>query len=822
MRKIFIFIIIIAFLLPNMASAEKYRAKGWWHMGLDFIIGVPSYYSYDGRLAIGFPPPYGFGIGTGIEIFGWVGNESATRLCPLSIYYVPYTKWKKHRSFGWFASSIIYSYLSISPWGIEIKGPDAETLEQGRGNCIRLGIGVIRCVPLFGIGLEAGFSSLSYEGKGWNYETYTTSKSSPYIGVNLSILSTYCGFGVKEVLSPYLFATINFSDVKGNENGILESGEKGELVVRALNKGEGTGGTKVRIFMPDPELRQAVEIGKKEISTGKIKPGRGKIIRIPIRAKNNIPTGRYKIICTSTSHKEGHYFKAETWITTKQSVPPYLVFEVTPFDDNEDRFFDAGEMVGFRVNIKNSGRGEAYKVKAYIQNPLGTILKAKSLGSIKPAETKKVLLKFQMPLNTKDGTIDFRIGLEEASGYAPEDKIVPVNTRALKAVVFEEDIAIDDDQIGSSKGDGEGDVDKGEIIELVANIRNRGTSVARGVKTNLLIAQRGIELLSPEAKLGNINPEENKEAILVFTVKKDFAEDKITPKLIISEGTGRFTKQIDLEFEIGKPARVAFPPRPPTFKRPNTFIMVIGINRYENKAIQSLSFAENDAMDFYNVMIEYGGIEHTGSDYLLLGKDATYRNIITRLAEIENMVNKSRDSSYVYIFFSGHGGGCLSENDKRGPYLLPYDVDRTNEVSFQTTSLSVSELKETISRMKAKVFVAVNACYSTAPEGVAALGVRPLTPLIPPNGVIISAADFDQMAYEHKKYRHSIFAYRLLEILKGKKDENRNGWIEVGEIFKWVDEKVNSDAKDLKRITQNPKIWPKKNYANFEVTKVRR
>ncbi|RLA99795.1 MAG: hypothetical protein DRG83_12495 [Deltaproteobacteria bacterium] len=790
-------------------------------------IGISSYdlnhpwwvLSLGGEGAIGWygPPGFAIGIKSALDYIGVGETLRSTWGLPLCISLVPYIRpyflsENKYMAYPIILVSFItpilsadgmaetgkFSFLSLKQYRVEVR------LEwAGAENFC------------FQPGVEIGFAKF--------YDDYDGKVSFIYGGVSLLVgAGTGWQGNVKVIYPPDLIADVWFSDETQNGNNILESGEKGEVVVRVCNNGKGDAdNVKLLLSIPDYEFRNKVELPK-SFSVGKVKAGEYKIIRIPIKAKENLPTGEFKIICTSASHKEGEYFETETYITTKQVVPPYLTFDVVPFDDNQDNCFNAGEIVGFKLSIRNSGRGEAYKVKAFVKNDKGEVLDEEYLGLIKPAEKQDVDLRFQMPLDTKDGVSDFIIGLTEAGGYAPEDKIISVNTSALKAVVFEEDITIDDDMISPSTGDGEGDVDKGETIELRVNIRNRGSSVARGVKATIQIDQEGVELLSPESKVGNINPQESKEAVMVFTVKKDFAESEIRPRLVISEQTGKFTKLRELKFEIGKPQRIPSPPPPRRFKRPNTYALVIGINRYENKAIQPLSYAEKDALEFYNTMIEYGGVEHI---YLLLGKDATHDNIVTRLAEIENMVNRSKDTCFVYIFFSGHGGCCLSETDKRGPYLLPYNVDRTNEIAFQTTSIPISDLKNMISRMKAKVFIAVNACYSTAPEGVAPFAIGRL-PEISSNGVIISAADFDQLAHEYKDYQHSIFAYYLLQALRGETseqiDKNNNGWVEVDEIFNWISKRVDSDAKKLFRVPQNPQIWPKKNYANFKVTKIKK
>jgi len=249
--------------------------------------------------------------------------------------------------------------------------------------------------------------------------------------------------------------------------------------------------------------------------------------------------------------------------------------------------------------------------------------------------------------------------------------------------------------------------------------------------------------------------------------------------------------------------------------RKNTYALVIGVSKYEDPSIPALEYAERDAKAISN-LFKANGIEHI---YTLTGRDATYSNIRTKLYELQNITDKE---SSVYIFFSFHGSPILSKDKQKIiPYLLPYDAKKTNIISLKVGAISISDIKEIIEGMPAKnVIVFINACYSQLPQGAASINVIPIKEITLSNGrFIMTAADSTQLAYEIKRYRHSIFTYRLLEALKGadrEADENQDGWIDVNEAFNWVKEKVLEDAISFKNTRQTPTLIGS---GNFKITR---
>jgi uncharacterized caspase-like protein len=56
--------------------------------------------------------------------------------------------------------------------------------------------------------------------------------------------------------------------------------------------------------------------------------------------------------------------------------------------------------------------------------------------------------------------------------------------------------------------------------------------------------------------------------------------------------------------------------------------------------------------------------------------------------------------------------------------------------------------------------------------------------------IIISASSANEVSQENDQFRHGVFTYYLLEGLKGRADDDGDGLVTVGEVFRYVSRKV--------------------------------
>jgi uncharacterized caspase-like protein len=119
-----------------------------------------------------------------------------------------------------------------------------------------------------------------------------------------------------------------------------------------------------------------------------------------------------------------------------------------------------------------------------------------------------------------------------------------------------------------------------------------------------------------------------------------------------------------------------------------------------------------------------------------------------------------------------------------------------------STALSNNEIADMLKRVKVKRMVTfLDSCYSEA-----TVNRKDQTRSIPigipgqmfagEGRVIISASNGKQQSLELDEYQHGVFTYYLLEGLKGKADKNRDGVIEVDEIWDYVKNQVSETARE--------------------------
>lgn len=105
-----------------------------------------------------------------------------------------------------------------------------------------------------------------------------------------------------------------------------------------------------------------------------------------------------------------------------------------------------------------------------------------------------------------------------------------------------------------------------------------------------------------------------------------------------------------------------------TQMRGDVYAVIIGIGDYLDPKIPDLSFTENDAQGFYDVLTapQYGGVPKN-QVILLLHKDATERNIRKAIGTWLRR-NAGKDDT-VIIYYSGHGAP-----EDKDTYWVTYDT----------------------------------------------------------------------------------------------------------------------------------------------------
>ena len=170
--------------------------------------------------------------------------------------------------------------------------------------------------------------------------------------------------------------------------------------------------------------------------------------------------------------------------------------------------------------------------------------------------------------------------------------------------------------------------------------------------------------------------------------------------------------------------------------------------------------------------------------------------------------NRVEKDDSVFIFYSGHG----APNPRTGEaYLVPYDGDPT---FIENTGYPLKRLYQHLANLPAKeVIVVLDSCFSGAGgRSVVAQGMRPIvtelkSPLIATGKtVVLSASTGQQVSSTYGQKAHGLLTYFLLKGLQGEGDTNKDGSIDLMELFEYLKPQVERVARREFNNEQTPQL----------------
>jgi HEAT repeat protein len=238
-------------------------------------------------------------------------------------------------------------------------------------------------------------------------------------------------------------------------------------------------------------------------------------------------------------------------------------------------------------------------------------------------------------------------------------------------------------------------------------------------------------------------------------------------------------------------------------ERGHIWAIIIGINQYQKA--QNLKYAVNDAQAFRDYLKDYVGMPDERIFYLA-NQDATKSRIESLLGT--TIKRKASKDDTVIIFYAGHGAVEPDPSNLDGDgfekYLLPHDA---NLEDLYSTSISMNDIRTIFMRIHADrlIFIA-DTCYSGASGGRTMMATKTRANLSDrfyeriskgKGRVIISSCSANEVSKEDDSLQHGIFSYYMLEGLKGRADQDKDGIITISELFGYISRKVpEASAQD--------------------------
>ncbi len=206
----------------------------------------------------------------------------------------------------------------------------------------------------------------------------------------------------------------------------------------------------------------------------------------------------------------------------------------------------------------------------------------------------------------------------------------------------------------------------------------------------------------------------------------------------------------------------------------NIWALVIGIGNYDHMPV--LQYTDDDAYQVYAFLKSpEGGAVLDNQIKLLIDENATKSNIENSLNFIVSNADKN---DVVFIYFAGHG--------LEGSFV-PYDYDGYNNLLMHKNILKILDK----SRAKHKLLIA-DACHS----GSMIAQRSPFKSMLSEyyldfektrgGTALIMSSKENENSLEYSGMRQGVFSYFLIQGLRGEADFDKNGIVNVAEIFDYV------------------------------------
>lgn len=638
---------------------------------------------------------------------------------------------------------------------------------------------------------------------------------------------------------PELVVTAKLEDE--TEDDLLGGDESGNIIVNIANKGKSKAINLITKIMPIEleEVFKTVHLGSYEKRVGTLDPGKDTNIAIPVRAFPDVEKIEVEFEIRVTEGRNFNPQPVKFFLATEGFEPPVIVLAKYTFREdntghsigNGNGVVEKGEQIELTGYVINAGECTARNVVAEITSLdsgveiLPEISKV-NIGTLKPKEWRKVVfgLKIfddytgseQLPVKielTERRPKYFRTQPVEISlGKFYQDPIQPVfaDIDILPALVFLPALAgpipgtkakklikakagtlpslefdakmLPDDNKNSI-------FEPGEELVLQVGIRNTGEGTAKAVNLVLSGDETVVSLLGESTEIGDIEPGRFQPVILKSIIPETIPRKEAMFKVEVIESRG-FSPTI-------REMRVAFMPKeikvvkelpklvpwPDVYKnqRPNAGAVVVGISDYQT--VDKLKYAEKDAKLVTNYLNGVFGIPWRNIKEFF-GDKATKSRIET--ATKDWLAKK--DFDFMVFYFAGHGVPDPEDPRTGEPYIIPYDGDL--ELG-KGTLISLNELVTALEESKATdVFVVFDACFSGAggrtPQLLAQRGIAIVPKFEQERAIVLSATSETQPSLEFEKVEHGYFTYYFLLGLKGEADKDKDGWIDLPELYEYV------------------------------------
>jgi uncharacterized caspase-like protein len=594
----------------------------------------------------------------------------------------------------------------------------------------------------------------------------------------------------------------NSTGSTGNRDGVANSGERLELVLTAANRGSLTASdVQLAVASPTPGLI----VQPDQLVIGDLPPNveaaeQRIVVQVPRTAGRGAQLRTLPLSVTTTQRD---FEKRDTRLDlTFEAHQPELVLALA-----ETEPLVEGHSAALSLDVRNQGPLAAERVQVEVTSANGVVDLLDERGA--PA-SKRVLDVGTIAARTSAPPIELKVHVKRSTAASEALLRVIATQQDEDAVTEQATLRIAREQPATVTA-----IPEQTPAPLRTVVSAPPTVAFRRYEEGEHVADESIALRFEVQSVSGVD-----DRVRLAHNGRVIALDP--PRLLRGSGGRLYEQQISLDyganvFEIvvvtGEGMRTD---RTLTLHRDRPdgrlWIAVVGISEYAGEGVSDLSFARKDAEAVAAYYAERFALPEE-QIIQIFDDDATLANIKRRLnKDLAEKATNPNDT--VILYFAGHG---LKERDRASAdadgfsrYILPHDADRTDLAS---SALGMEELARILQRLHPeRVALILDSCFSGAAGGgrtlfdpaVRTRGVAAAEYLTRLAGagkgrVVLTASGADELAIEPSRLGHGVFTYFLLEGLRGAADDDRDGQVDVDEIYKYVLRKVEAETRGRQR-----------------------
>jgi carboxyl-terminal processing protease len=237
------------------------------------------------------------------------------------------------------------------------------------------------------------------------------------------------------------------------------------------------------------------------------------------------------------------------WSTGKAAVPPSATANLLLFPSNGK--LKASEELKIEISVTNNSEDALYQLRGITESKNLLLDKHEFIfGKVGSGMTKISSKTIKIPQNSLSRRDELIIKFSEFNGHAPENIKSSISIDELPKPVFSYSHQIIDEGEGLT-GNGDGIIQKGEVVDLVLFVKNIGN----GTSEKNIIALRDLnhkEVFIERGKmeLGELPPGESKSFKLKLSVRDTLEADSFSVDITIADITFGTRISGKLEFNI--------------------------------------------------------------------------------------------------------------------------------------------------------------------------------------------------------------------------------------------------------------------------------